>query len=115
MGAWSRDLSVDTVWWSPELAELFGFVSTMSNYDRALLFGQVRPEDRVRLPSTIEAALTARSDYPIEFEFQHAETGEWRWMEARGRAEYDADGQSDDAVRTGHRHHGAPPHRRGAT
>ena len=54
----------------------------------------LRPEDRVRLPAAIEAALKARSDYQIEFEFQHGRTGEWRWMEARGRAEYGADGRA---------------------
>ena len=91
MGAWTRDLLLDTVWWSPEFAELFG-ISPDAGFDRALLFGQIRPEDRVRLPAVIEAALKSRSDYQIEFEFQHGRTGEWRWMEARGRAEYGADG-----------------------
>ena len=27
MGAWTRDLVLDTVWWSPEFAELFGIVA----------------------------------------------------------------------------------------
>ena len=27
MGAWSRDLVLDTVWWSPEFAELFGLLA----------------------------------------------------------------------------------------
>jgi len=93
MGAWTRDLVLDTVWWSPEFADLFG-IGDDASYDRALLFGHIRPEDRVRLPAVIEAALKARSDYHIEFEFQHGRTGEWRWMEARGRAEYAADGRA---------------------
>jgi PAS domain S-box-containing protein len=92
MGAWTRDLVLDSVWWSPELAEIFGFASDDTNYDRDRLFAQVHPEDRVRLAATIEQALAARKDYVVEFEFQHAGTGEWRWMEARGRAEYGADG-----------------------
>ncbi|MEO7135437.1 MAG: PAS domain S-box protein, partial [Vicinamibacterales bacterium] len=91
MGAWTRDLLLDTLWWSPEFAELFG-IAGEANDDRAAL-AHIRPEDRVRLPAVIEAALEARSDHQIEFEFQHGRTGEWRWMEARGRAEYAADGR----------------------
>lgn len=93
MGAWTRDLTLDTVWWSPEFAELFGMSRDDSNYDRARLFAQVKPEDQLRLPGIIEAALKARTDYQVEFEFRHATTGEWRWMEARGRAQYDGDGR----------------------
>jgi len=93
MGAWTRDLLLDTVWWSPEFAELLGMSPDDTNYDRNRLFGQVKAEDRLRLPGIIEAALEAHQDYQVDFEFQHARTGEWRWMEARGRAEYNAEGR----------------------
>ena len=93
MGAWTRDLFLDTVWWSPELAELFGMSRDDVDYDRERLFARVRPEDRVRLSKEIEAALRERVDYSLEFEFKYASTGEWRWMESRGRAEYAADGR----------------------
>jgi PAS domain S-box-containing protein len=93
MGAWTRDLVLDTLWWSPEFAELFGMSADDTNYERSRLFEQVRPEDQVRLPAIIEAALRDGQDYAVEFEFQHARTGEWRWMESRGRAVYGADGR----------------------
>ena len=93
MGAWSRDLALDEVWWSPELAVLFGFDPADVDYGRDRLFSLVKPEDRTRLTSIIEAALARREDYVLEFQFRHARTGEWRWMEARGRAQYDAAGQ----------------------
>src|SRR6185295_14004473 len=54
---------------------------------------RVKPEDGERLSRTIEEALRERKDYAVEFEFQQAKTGEWRWMEARGRAEYAVDGR----------------------
>jgi two-component system, chemotaxis family, CheB/CheR fusion protein len=92
MGAWSRDLVLNTMWWSPEFAELCGFDSDDSTYARDRLFAQVRPEDRERLPKLIQQAVGEHRDYAVEFEFQHARTGEWRWMESRGRAEYAADG-----------------------
>ncbi|MBY0494492.1 MAG: PAS domain S-box protein [Cyanobacteria bacterium] len=93
MGAWSRDLVLDTVWWSPEFAELFGIPPVDTNYDRERLFAALRPDDRGRLTKSIETALSERRDYLVEFEFRHATTGEWRWMEARGRAVYGADGR----------------------
>ena len=93
MGAWSRDLELDTVWWSPELAEIFGMAPDDTTYQSERLFGQVRPEDRERLRQVIEDALHERRDFAVEFEFRHLRTGEWRWMESRGRAEYGADGR----------------------
>jgi len=92
MGAWSRDLVLDTVWWSRELAELIGMSPDDTNYDRGRLFAQVKPEDRARMATVIETALRERRDYVLEIEFQHMATGEWRWMESRGHAQYNADG-----------------------
>jgi PAS domain S-box-containing protein len=93
MGAWSRDLVLNTMWWSPEFAELCGFDDNDATDARDRLFARVRPEDRERLPKLIQQAVQDRRDYMLEFEFQHARTGEWRWMESRGRAEYGADGR----------------------
>jgi PAS domain S-box-containing protein len=91
MGAWSRDVSLDNIWWSPELAALFGFEADDVNYSRGRLFELLAPEDRERLPRVIGDALARRQDYLIEFKFRHALSGEWRWMEVRGRAQYDGD------------------------
>ena len=93
MGAWSRDLVLDTVWWSPELAELVGMSPDDTNYDRGRLFAQVKPEDRQRMAAVSEEALRERRDYVLEVEFQHMSTGEWRWLESRGHAQYDAEGR----------------------
>jgi len=78
---------------SPELAELFGMSPEDTDYDRNRLFEQVRPDDRERLRTTIETALVEHKDYAVDFEFRHLRTGQWRWMESRGRAEYAADGR----------------------
>ena len=92
MGAWSRDMVNNTMWWSPEFAELCGFPSDDPTYARDRLFAQVRPEDRERVPNLIAQAVTEHRDYSVEYEFQNFRTGEWRWMESRGRAEYGANG-----------------------
>jgi PAS domain S-box-containing protein len=93
MGAWSRDVTMNTVWWSPEIVALFGLPPGDTNYSRERLLSLMAPEDRERLPKAVEEALATRQDYALEFRFRHAETGEWRWMEARGRAQYDASGK----------------------
>ena len=93
MGAWSREVAADSVWWSPELAVLFGFDADDVNYSRDRLLSLLRDEDRARVAAAIETALARREDYVLEFQFRHAKTGEWRWMEARGRAQYDAQGK----------------------
>jgi PAS domain S-box-containing protein len=92
MGAFSRDLVLDTIWWSPEFAELFGMSPDDVNYERDRLFEHLRPGERERLTGVIEDAIREHHDYEIEFEFKHLKTGEWRWMESRGRAEYNAEG-----------------------
>ena len=93
MGAWSRDMTMDTVWWSPEIVALFGLSPGDMHHSRDRLLALMAPEDRERLPKAVEHALARKQDYVLEFRFQHAQTGEWRWMEARGRAQYDASGK----------------------
>ena len=93
MGVWSRDITMNTVWWSPELAVLFGFAADDQNYSRDRLVERLSPDDRQRLPEALAQALATGRDYLLEFKFQHAQTGEWRWMEVRGRAQYDASGK----------------------
>jgi PAS domain S-box-containing protein len=93
MGAWSRDVSMDTVWWSPEIVALFGLSPGDMEHSRDRLLALMAPEDSERLPQAVEEALAKKQDYVLEFRFRHAQTGEWRWMEARGRAQYDANGK----------------------
>lgn len=92
MGAWSRDLVTGAVWWSSELAELIGMAADDTNYDRSRLFSQVKPADHERMATVINAALREHRDYMVEIEFRHMRTGEWRWMESRGHAQYNSEG-----------------------
>lgn len=91
MGAWSRDLALDRVWMSPELAAIFG-CSESEPYDRNQLFALAFPEDHARLAAALSEALTTRGQYTVEFRFRHAKTGEVRWMESRCRVEHGAHG-----------------------
>jgi PAS domain S-box-containing protein len=91
MGAWSRSLVTNEVWWSRELEELVGLEDGAFAGSEAGFFDMVHPDDRAGVRRAVDAAVENRSDYLVEFRFQHA-NGEWRWMEGRGRAVYADDG-----------------------
>ena len=91
MGAWSRNLATNQVWWSSQLEALMGlpagsFAGTGSGF-----FDLVHHEDLPKLSEAVEQAVTLGTDYSVEFRFRHA-AGQWRWMEGRGRAVYDEQG-----------------------
>ncbi|MEO8680580.1 MAG: PAS domain S-box protein [Vicinamibacterales bacterium] len=93
MGAWSRDLELDTAWWSPELAEILGLPPGGPN-EREAVAALMHPEDISALQAGMREALAQRTDFVAEFRFRHAQSGEWRWMEMRAKAGYNADGQA---------------------
>lgn len=92
MGAWVRHMHDDSVQWSQELEELFGLPGGAFGGTLEAFRQLVHPDDRVYLGSRIDRAIAERTDYAIEFRFRHA-SGEWRWMEGRGRAVYDDSGR----------------------
>lgn len=91
MGAWSRDLLTNDVWWSRELEEIVGLEEGAFARTEAQFFDLVHPDDRARVREAVDTAVECRSDYVVEFRFHHA-NGDWRWMEGRGRAVYADDG-----------------------
>jgi two-component system CheB/CheR fusion protein len=90
MGVWTRDLSGDGVWWSPELARLIGMSET--NPTREGVYKLIHRDDIQGVLREVERAVAERRDFRTEFRFTHGTTGELRWLEARGRATYAADG-----------------------
>ena len=91
MGAWSRNLATNEVWWSAELEEIFGMPSGAFTRTEAGFFEFVHEEDRGLVRKVVDDAVEQGSDYTVEFRVKHAD-GEWHWMEGRGRAVYAADG-----------------------
>jgi PAS domain S-box-containing protein len=91
MGAWSRNVATNEVWWSRELEELFGVTPGAFNRTEAGFFEFVHSDDHAAVRQAVDAAVDNRTDYVIEFRFRHA-SGEWRWMEGRGRAVYAENG-----------------------
>ena len=92
MGVWSRNLDPDRIWWSRELEEIFGLEPGGFPQTEPAFLHYVHEEDRERMTSAVSDAIRDHHDYVIEFRFLHA-TGDWRWMEGRGRAVYDPAGR----------------------
>jgi PAS domain S-box-containing protein len=90
MGAWSRNLATNEVWWSRELEEIFGLEPGEFSRTEAGFFDFVYEEDRPAVRTAVDEAVRNCSDYVVEFRFRHA-AGEWRWMEGRGRVVYASD------------------------
>ncbi|MEO5821080.1 MAG: ATP-binding protein [Vicinamibacteraceae bacterium] len=92
MGAWSRDLTTNEVWWSPELEHIVGLGPGAFGQTDDAFFELVHDDDKASLRQAVEEAVETRSDYIVDFRFRHA-SSEWRWMEGRGRATYAPDGR----------------------
>ncbi len=91
MGAWSRDIATGEVWWSPELEAIAGLSPGGFAGSEKAFYALVHRDDRQAMARAIATAVETRTDYQVDFRFRHG-SGEWRWMEGRGRAVYAADG-----------------------
>jgi PAS domain S-box-containing protein len=87
MGAWSRDIRSGRVWWSHELEEIVGLPPGAFEGNESAFLDIVHVDDRRGVEEAVAGAIRSHTDYTVEFRFEHA-TGEWRWMEGRGRAVY---------------------------
>jgi PAS domain S-box-containing protein len=92
MGAWSRDLRTNRVWWSHELEEIAGLEPGGFAGHESAFFEVVHADDRALVNEAVVGAIESHSDYTVEFRFRHA-SGAWRWMEGRGRAVYSESGE----------------------
>jgi PAS domain S-box-containing protein len=91
MGAWSRNMLTNDVWWSRELEEIFGLPPGGFEGNHRGFRAFVHPDDAATVEAVVSSAVAARTDYVMEFRFRHA-SGDYRWMEGRGRGIYGADG-----------------------
>jgi len=92
MGAWSRDIETNTVWWSPELDHLLGFEAGTFSRTQDAFYELVHDDDKDAVRAAVAQAIETGTDYLVDFRFRHA-SGEWRWMEGRGRAVCGDDGR----------------------
>jgi PAS domain S-box-containing protein len=91
MGAWSHEPKSGKFWWSRELEALAGYAEGRFANMPGGFFELIHPGDLLALNEAVEHAVASGDDYVAEFRFRHA-SGDWCWMEGRGRATYDREG-----------------------
>ena len=91
MGAWSRDIVTNKVWWSRNWKRSSGYRRGLDGSDAAF-FAYVHENDRPGVAHATETTLATGDDYVIEFRIRDA-SGEWRWIEGRGKPSYGEDGR----------------------
>ena len=92
MGAWSHEPTSGKFWWSRELEALAGYAEGRFARTPGGFFELIHPGDLIALNEAVDHAVKAGDDYVAEFRFLHA-SGDWCWMEGRGRATYDRQGE----------------------
>ena len=92
IGTWTRDTRTGVVEWSPELAELFGIPLEQAPRSTEAFYALVHPDDRESFANAATAALREKRDYALDFRYLHS-SGEYRWMNGRGRGVYDERGE----------------------
>ncbi|CAB3696018.1 Sensor histidine kinase RcsC [Paraburkholderia sediminicola] len=92
MGAWSHEPKSGKFWWSRELEALAGYAEGRFAKIPDGFFELIHPGDLIALNEAVDHAVKSGDDYVAEFRFLHA-SGDWCWMEGRGRATYDSHGE----------------------
>jgi PAS domain S-box-containing protein len=92
MGAWSHEPKSGKFWWSRELEALAGYAEGRFAATRGGFFELIHPGDLSALNEAVDHAVVSGDDYVAEFRFMHA-SGDWCWMEGRGRATYNREGE----------------------
>jgi PAS domain S-box-containing protein len=100
IGSWRWDVAANRITWSAEMCRLFGrtpgtFSPTFEDY-RALL----EPEDAERMETVVRECMQHGGAYRFEHRLRRAD-GTVGWLDGRGRAIFDADGNLERLVGTG--------------
>ncbi|MDX2243701.1 MAG: PAS domain S-box protein [Leptolyngbyaceae cyanobacterium bins.302] len=92
LGSWELDLTIPKITWSEELFQMFGFDPAESPPPYEEHFNYIYPDDRELLQSCITQASQEGTPYKIDLRF-FRQDGTMGYMEARGRAFRDEQGQ----------------------
>ena len=101
IGIWDVDFTTDTLTWSPRTKAMFGFspeaACTLDDFYRGL-----HPEDRDATTRAFGAALdpALRATYDVQYRAVGRDDGVVRWIAAKGKGLFDADGKCYRAVGT---------------
>jgi PAS domain S-box-containing protein len=94
MGVWEWDVNSDAVTWSRTTALAFGLVPNEAPRSGREAFALVHPDDRDRHREQCERAIREGTELVAEYRIVDADGGV-RWMQSRGRVNYDAAGNPE--------------------
>lgn len=90
IGMWDWDVFQDQIVLNDMCKAILGLQEDTINYQ--LFLSLLYPDERERIDSIIMKSLEAKRDYNVEFRIIRPD-GELRWIMARGRGMYDAEGK----------------------
>ena len=93
VGIWDWDIRTGEVHLSPRWKEILGYADDELASEYESWHDNLHPDDRDRAVSALERHLHTRAPYDIEYRMRHKD-GTFRWMHARGQAEWDFDGKA---------------------
>ena len=91
-GLWDWDLATGALYLSPSWKAMLGFDPTAPIDVNEAFFSRLHPEDRPRVEAALEAHFEERTQYELEFRVRDG-SGTYRWLWAKGEAEFDALGR----------------------
>ena len=94
MGSWEWNIKTNEVWWADGMWLVHGqpIGNTDPTFEHGMAF--IHPDDRDRVQSAIQAALTGKGEYEIEYRTTFPD-GSVHWIGARGRVIFDKAGQPE--------------------
>lgn len=90
LGLWMLDLKTNTLTSSENMRRAYGWHSA-EPFTFSDMRARVLPEDLVRRDAIVADAIEKHLDFEVDYRIRWP-SGEIRWIQMRGRAEYDADG-----------------------
>ena len=91
-GVWDWDLVHDEVTFSRRWKSILGYEEDEVEDSSAVFFSLVHPADAPRVQEAVERHWRARVPYDVEFRMR-GKSGEYRYIRARGQAEWDETGR----------------------
>lgn len=91
-GVWDWNLRTDVAFFSRRWKAILGYAEHEVADNGAAFFELVHEQDRPRLQAAIEGHLERREPYIVDFRMR-TKAGAWRQIQARGQAQWDADGK----------------------
>jgi PAS domain S-box-containing protein len=86
MGTWEWNSATGDVRWSEQMGPLYGLPRGTAHLTAAQWYTLVHPADHQRMLQADQDSIERAADWETEFRVIHPETGDMRWLAAKGRA-----------------------------